>query len=163
MTCLPMSWEREFIARHPGWIQVQDLGPKLPLPLQSKMNVLLFVSLSACVCVQKICREPKQKVAMRTCPFACLLPLAATTASFKNGKTASPLSVTRCGLSHLGKRPAYDVALKADRIFGINTLTEAWTLAFGVGTVFAFPDAAWCTRRTWTRFELGSLQINLSL
>lgn len=67
----------------------------------------------------------KQKVAMRTCPFACLLPLPVTTASFKNGKSASPLPVTQCGLSHLGRKPTSEMACDADQILGINTPMEA--------------------------------------
>lgn len=53
------------------------------------------------------------------------MPLAVTTVSFKNGKTASPLPVTQCSLSYVGRQPAYDTALQADQIFGINILLKA--------------------------------------
>lgn len=89
------------------------------------MNILLCKSLSACVCVQEICKEPKQKVAMRTCPFAMLLPLALAEASFKNGKTASLFPVLQYSLSHLGRQPASAVTLEANQIFRINTLIGA--------------------------------------
>lgn len=121
-----MSWERELIARHPGWVQMQVVWMKIiSTPQQSHMNTSLYIF---------VCRISvrKRSKAMRTCLFPCLLPLAVTTASFTNGKAASSLPFPTWKAASL----SYGIA--ADWVFEINTPIDASALPFGVGECLPF-------------------------
>lgn len=112
--------------------------------------IAMWIYCSVCLCMYRCVQETEQKAGMRACPLSCLLPLVA----FKNSRRAFSL------MSHW---VASHMALEIDQILGINAPKEGWSLVFVVRTMFVFSGAAWSTRRTWTGFELGCLQINLSL
>lgn len=149
-----MSWEKEFIARHSGWIQQEDIWAKITsLPAMQCEYIALYVF--ACICV---CKKMNKMLSWELAPFPA-------SCHWLHLKTAGDhfLSCHTGWLVPPWEAVSFWYGTWDWSEIWNNTPIEGWSLLFVVRVVLASSGAAWSTCRTWTRFELGCLQINLSL